>query len=144
MSPLVFVTAKTELEALAEAWVDQSPCFPAIFNDPFSESSNWTVNLKPKQVNCLEAVYFGENVVAVLPTGYGKSIIFYLLPALLSGKFFPFYSELRKDLPARPSGCFFVISHFLGDTCQLEPGSFFPRTLWGGEMKDTGKGVGLI
>ena len=49
-------------------------------------SSYWNVNLKPKQVKCLEAVYSGRDVVAVLPTGYGKSIIFHLLPALLFDK----------------------------------------------------------
>ena len=51
-----------------------------------SRSSYWNVNLKPKQVKCLEAVYSGRDVVAVLPTGYGKSIIFHLLPALLFEK----------------------------------------------------------
>ncbi|XP_028418072.1 uncharacterized protein LOC114542893 [Dendronephthya gigantea] len=39
--------------------------------------------LKPKQVICLEKVFFNSDVLAVLPTGYGKSLIFYLLPALL-------------------------------------------------------------
>ena len=33
----------------------------------------FTVNLKSKPVKCLEAVYFGRYVVAVLPTGYQKS-----------------------------------------------------------------------
>ena len=51
-----------------------------------SRSSYWNVNLKPKQVKCLEAVYSGRDVIAVLPTGYGKSIIFHLLPALLFEK----------------------------------------------------------
>ena len=60
----------------------QSPCFSAI---AISESINWNATLKPKQVNSLEAVYFGRDVVVVLPTGYG--IIFHLLPALLFGKF---------------------------------------------------------
>ena len=40
------------------------------------------VNLKVEQVICLEAIYHGRDVVAVLPTGYGKSIIFHLLPSL--------------------------------------------------------------
>ena len=40
------------------------------------------VNLKVKQVICLQAIYHGRDVVAVLPTGYGKSIIFHLLPSL--------------------------------------------------------------
>ena len=42
--------------------------------------------MKPKQVKCLEAIYFGRDVVAVLPTGYGKSLIFHLLPSLFYDK----------------------------------------------------------
>ena len=44
------------------------------------------VNLKVKQVICLEAIYHGRDVVAVLPTGYGKSVIFHLLPSLFLEK----------------------------------------------------------
>ena len=40
------------------------------------------VNLKVKQVIYLEAFYHGRDVVAVLATGYGKLIIFHLLPSL--------------------------------------------------------------
>ncbi|KAK2549364.1 RecQ-like DNA helicase Blm [Acropora cervicornis] len=43
-------------------------------------SSYNNINVKPKQVKCLEAVYNGRDLVAVLPTGYGKSMIFHLLP----------------------------------------------------------------
>ena len=49
--------------------------------------------LKPKQVISLESVYFQKDVVCVLPTGYGKSLIFHLLPLLLFAKF-----KLRGDL----------------------------------------------
>ena len=45
-----------------------------------------SIILKPKQVKCLEAVYFGRDVIAVLPTGYGKSLIFHLLPSLFHDK----------------------------------------------------------
>ena len=45
-------------------------------------SSYWNINLKPKQVQCLEAIYFGRDTIGVLPTGYGKSIIFHLLLGL--------------------------------------------------------------
>ena len=41
-----------------------------------------SVILKPKQVLCLEAVYLGKDLLAILPTGYGKSLIFHLLPSL--------------------------------------------------------------
>ena len=44
------------------------------------------INLKVKQVKCLEAIFFGSDVVAFLPTGYGKSLIFQLLPSLLHAK----------------------------------------------------------
>ena len=49
-----------------------------------SGSSN--INLKPKQVKSLETIYLGRNTIGVLPTGYGKSIIFYLLPRLFFDK----------------------------------------------------------
>ena len=35
---------------------------------------------------CLEAIYRGRDVVAVLPTGFGKSMIFHLLPSLFLDK----------------------------------------------------------
>ena len=42
--------------------------------------------LKPKQVLCLESVYLDKDVMCVLPTGYGKSLIFHLLPMFLFAK----------------------------------------------------------
>ncbi|XP_057292020.1 ATP-dependent DNA helicase RecQ-like [Hydractinia symbiolongicarpus] len=42
--------------------------------------------LKPKQAICLEALLKGNDVVAVLPTGFGKSIIFHLLADLFPVK----------------------------------------------------------
>ena len=44
------------------------------------------VILKPKQVICLEKVFLNLDVLAVLPIGYGKTLIFCLLPALLFAK----------------------------------------------------------
>ena len=44
------------------------------------------VILRPKQVISLESLFLGRDVVAVLPTGYGKSLIFQLLPMLLFTK----------------------------------------------------------
>ena len=40
----------------------------------------------PKQVICLEKIFANLEVLAVLLTGYGKSLIFCLLPALLFAK----------------------------------------------------------
>ena len=45
-----------------------------------------SVVFKVAQVRALEAVYLGRDVVAVLPTGYGKSLIFQLIPDLVSFK----------------------------------------------------------
>ena len=44
------------------------------------------VILKPKQVTCLESLFLGKDVLGILPTGFGKSLIFHLLPYLLSRK----------------------------------------------------------
>ena len=48
---------------------------------------NQNTIFKPKQVICLENVYLEKDVMCVLPTGYGKSLIFHLLPMLLFAKF---------------------------------------------------------
>ena len=42
--------------------------------------------LKPKQVLCLEYIFLQRDTLAVLPTGYGKSLVFYLTPAQLFAK----------------------------------------------------------
>lgn len=39
--------------------------------------------LKPKQVLCLESIYLRKDVICILPTGYGKSLIFHLTPMLM-------------------------------------------------------------
>ena len=39
--------------------------------------------LKVKQVICLESLYLKKDLVAVLPTGYGKSLVFQVLLRLL-------------------------------------------------------------
>ena len=53
----------------------------AILNSEYT-----SILLKPKQVLCLEAAYCGKDVLAVLPTGYGKSVVFHLLSSLLAEK----------------------------------------------------------
>ena len=42
--------------------------------------------LKPKQVICLEHLYLQSDVICILPTGYGKSLVFQLLPGLMFAK----------------------------------------------------------
>jgi hypothetical protein len=66
---------QNQSEALAHS---HARCFITISNSCYS-----TINLKAKQVKCLEAIYSGRDVGAVLPMGYGKSMIFRLLPVLL-------------------------------------------------------------
>ena len=52
-----------------------------------STNTNYSnINFKPKQVECLEAIHYGRDVVAVLPTGYGKSMIFHFLPAIFQDR----------------------------------------------------------
>ena len=45
-----------------------------------------SVVFKVAQVRAIEAVYLGRDVIGVLPTGYGKSLIFQLIPDLISFK----------------------------------------------------------
>ncbi|XP_070551389.1 ATP-dependent DNA helicase Q1-like [Ptychodera flava] len=40
--------------------------------------------LKDKQVECLEHVVAGHDVLGILPTGYGKTVIYALLPSVLA------------------------------------------------------------
>ena len=49
-----------------------SRCFYGSLHFAISPSSYNNVNVKVKQVKCLEAFYNGQDLVAVLPTGYGK------------------------------------------------------------------------
>ena len=60
----------------------------ALLNSLYEE-----IILKPKQVLCLESVYLQKDVMCVLPTGYGKLLIFHLLLMLLFAKY-----KLRGDL----------------------------------------------
>lgn len=53
----------------------------AILHSLYSE-----VILKPKQVICLEKVFLNLDILAILPTGYGKWLIYCLIPALLFTK----------------------------------------------------------
>ena len=65
----------------------------AVFS--FLRSSNFAVEkcdvsviftCKVGQVCALEAVFFGRDVIGVLPTGHGKSLIFQLIPDLIAFK----------------------------------------------------------
>ena len=43
-----------------------------------------SIILKVKQVICLESLFLKKDLVAVLPTRYGKSLFFQVLPRMLS------------------------------------------------------------
>ena len=73
--------------------------FNSCLQSPIINSSYWNINIKPKHVKCLEAVYRGKDIVGVLPTGYGKSIIFHLLPGLFLAKV---SSRATEQLPSHP------------------------------------------
>ena len=60
-------------------------CIGRALNDP-SCSSYSNFCFKPKQIQCFDLLLKGHDVVAVLPTGYGKSLIFHLLPWILPYK----------------------------------------------------------
>lgn len=64
----------------------QGSCTFSSLQFVISNSHYSSINLKAKQVKCLEAIYCGRHVVAVLLTGDGKSMIFYFLLALLHDK----------------------------------------------------------
>ena len=44
----------------------------------------YSIILKVKQVTCLESLFLKKDLVAVLSTGYGKSLFFQVLPRMLS------------------------------------------------------------
>ena len=81
-------------------------------------------NFKVKQVVCLEAIYHGRDVVAILPTGYGKSMIFRLLPSL-------FLDKIKCESPVAPSPVIIVVSPL---------NALFSRS-WGWGERDPGNEV---
>ena len=44
---------------------------------------NFSVELKSEQMEIISAIMDGKDVFAQLPTGYGKSLIYTLLPLLM-------------------------------------------------------------
>jgi hypothetical protein len=54
--------------------------------------------LKPKQVICLEKLFFGSDVLAVLATGYGKLLIYPILPLLLYCKEWLQGSQIQRSI----------------------------------------------
>ena len=52
----------------------------------FARNNLHSFCLKPKQVQCFEYMLRGFDVITVLPTGFGKSLLFQLLPDFLPVK----------------------------------------------------------
>ena len=46
---------------------------------------NFSIELKSEQMEIISAIMDGKDVFAQLPTGYGKSLIYTLLPLLITG-----------------------------------------------------------
>ncbi len=69
--------------------------------------------LKPNQVLCMKSLYLKKDLMCVLPTGYGKSLIFRHLLILLFAKYnfgrdlFQMWRSLKEISTARAN--FFVI-----------------------------------
>ncbi|XP_070547945.1 uncharacterized protein [Ptychodera flava] len=61
-----------------------------------------SLKLREKQVEALKSIYDGRDAMVVLPTGYGKSVIYQLLPYLLSCKQFGHCDTLRTVLVISP------------------------------------------
>ena len=40
-------------------------------------------DLKQEQIDCLRSLLLGDHVFALLPTGYGKSLIYTIFPLLM-------------------------------------------------------------
>ena len=57
------------------------------------DKSNYNLFLKVKQYKVLESLVLGRDTVAVLPTGYGKSVVFHLLPFI-----FDFFNAKGGDI----------------------------------------------
>ena len=51
------------------------PFFKAL-SFALEETNLGSVCFKPKQIDILLKVFSGEDVIGILPTGYGKSLIF--------------------------------------------------------------------
>lgn len=54
--------------------------------------------LKVKQIQCMESIYLKKDLVAVLPTGYGKSLVFHVLPSLLERRDARSTSSVNKSV----------------------------------------------
>ena len=76
-------------------WLDERKWVMATvskIHECVKEMQNIPFELKQNQIKCLELLSSGKDVLAVLPTGYGKSIIYAILP-----KVWDFLEEIRTN-----------------------------------------------
>lgn len=62
--------------------------------------------LKPLQVKFLEYILKGQNVIGILPTGFGNSLMFHLLQYFLLGKKTRKYYNCRVPFEFNNRGSF--------------------------------------
>ena len=62
---------------------DRARLFLSCLQYSLTNTAYENIIFKPKQVTCLESVFLNRDTLAILPTGYGKSATFHLLPKLL-------------------------------------------------------------
>lgn len=65
--------------------VEFHDCLSAVLSNLKLRGVNFV--LKKEQEEALKSLFFGKDVVGILPTGFGKSLIFQLLVLLTSEKF---------------------------------------------------------
>ena len=89
-----------------------------------------SLTLKPEQLKSLEVVLAGSHVIAVLPTGFGKSLIYQLLP---------FAFDLQTD---SSSSCLLVVSPLVALMVQQVERARRLGLNSAKERKATGEGLG--
>ncbi|KAH3873144.1 hypothetical protein DPMN_036371 [Dreissena polymorpha] len=55
------------------------------------------IELKQQQLDVLQAVFDGKDTIAVLPTGFGKSLLFQMLPYLMAVRLQKFHFAITID-----------------------------------------------
>lgn len=95
-----------------------------------------SLKLKDKQLDTLKALYEGNDCISVLPTGYGKSIIFHMLPwftqrlyqrdkPMIALVVCPLNSIMQDQvLPLRKAGINACTINITGMFCKLWPFNF--------------------
>ncbi|XP_077861656.1 uncharacterized protein LOC144342257 [Saccoglossus kowalevskii] len=89
-------------------------------NCPIKEEYSPITFLKPKQARCMKELFSGRDVIGVLPTGYGKSLIFELLPYV--------YEALELASGRSAAQCTVLVVSPLNSIINEQKQSIFTRT----------------